>query len=62
LAITIRTIVMAPIGVGPGGVRDSVRYLADWDWLTLAVEGGRTRITLGDQARKPLEEASAASA
>jgi hypothetical protein len=42
LAITIGTIVIVPgIGVGPGGVLDSVRYLAENDWLQIAVQGSR---------------------
>jgi hypothetical protein len=61
LAITIGTIVIDPgIGVGTGGARDSVRYLADNDWLMITVEGGRTSITFGSRARKLLEDAAAA--
>lgn len=59
--ITIGTIVVGPgLGVGPGGVRDSVRYLAGNDWLEIGTLGGRTSITLGVRARKLLEEATEA--
>ena len=44
---------------GASRVRDSVRYLADNDWLAVSAEGGRTRIELGPRARKLIEEATA---
>ena len=42
---------------GASRVRDSVRYLADNDWLTVSA-GGRTRIAPGPRARKLIEEAT----
>jgi len=35
---------------GASRVRDSVRYLADNDWLAISSAGGRTRIELGLRA------------
>jgi hypothetical protein len=48
------------IGVGPGGVLDSVRYLADLGWLEIGKFDERTSIGLGAQARKLMEEATTA--
>jgi hypothetical protein len=47
------------IRVGLGRVRDSVRYLAELDWLEVGTLGGRTSVALGARARKLLEEATA---
>lgn len=57
MAITIGMIVIGPgIGVGPGSVRDSARYLAGNDWLEIGNLDGRTSVTLGSRAGKLLEE------
>ena len=43
---------------GASRVRDSVRHLADNDWLAISSAGGRTRIELGPRARKLIGEAT----
>jgi hypothetical protein len=43
---------------GASRVRDSVRYLADNDWLAITSAAGRTRIEPGPHARKLIEEAT----
>lgn len=42
---------------GASRIRDSVRYLADNDWLTITPGAGQTRIELGPRARKLIDAA-----
>jgi hypothetical protein len=46
--------------LAPRRVREAVRYFADGGWLELDTADGKTRIRLGERARRQLDEAASA--